>query len=175
MIQLYLRFLCCTSAFLSLNTILSLFSHFCSHPLFCSFFLVCGFSPPFPLCSPLVAFLFLFCILSSLEWDRYCLCYPLFLCPSTLPLALVLFLASSPRFIVCSPHVHSMVKPCSSVLKCSCSKYTVGVMLTLHLCSSMRVCCCNFFASESCGLLQDVYCFPLTNFYSALNVISVSE
>lgn len=65
--------------------------------------------------------------------------------------------------ILCSPHVLSVAKPCSLVFKCFCSKYTVGVLLSLHLYSSMRVCCCNFFASQSCDLLQEAYCFSLTD------------
>lgn len=168
MIQLYLRFLCCTSAFLSLNT-LSLFSHSCSHPLLCFFSGVC-FSPPLPL-QP-------FCFFLSSLLPRMGRILPLlhcFIVSFPLPLVLIFFIASSWRFTICSPNVLSMAKPCSLVFRCFCSEYTVGVLLTLHVYSSMRVGCCNFFASQSCGLLQDAYCFSLTGFYSALNVISVSE
>lgn len=170
MIQLYLRFLCCTSAFLSLN-ILSLF--FLSLFLFSSPLLLFFFWCMFFSSTSFVAFLFLFVF--SLECEGYCLCYIVFLCPSPLPLLLVFLIASSWRFAICSPNVLSMVRPCSLVFKCFCSKHTVGVLLTLQGYSSMRVCCCNFFASQSYVLLQDAYCFSLTDFYSALTVIGVSE
>lgn len=114
---------------------------------------------------------FCFCLLPSLEWGGDCLCYTVFLWTSPLPLALVFFVASSRRSTVCSPNVLSVLKPYSLVFK-----YTVGVWLTLHLYSSMNIHrCCNFFASQSCGLLRDAYCFSLRDFYPALKVISVSE
>lgn len=52
-------------------------------------------------------------------------------------------------------------------------QHTVGILSVLHLYSSMRVCCCTFFASQAAVCSRTLTVSHL-NFYSALNVNTVS-
>lgn len=173
MIQLYLRFLCCTSAFLSLNTLLLLFSHSCSHLLFYSFF--------FPGYVFLFHFLFLLRFHYVIPFWPFCFFLSSFLCGMgrilpqlhcfVVPFPTALSSCFLGEIIEDSVFVHLMYLAWWS--------FALTPVVNIHLefcwlciCIHQWV-CCNFFASQHCGLLQD--CLFLTGFYSALNVISVSE
>lgn len=169
-IQLYLWFLlCCSKEFPSLNTLLALLS--CSYPL-CSPLSV--YTSPFVcLCSALVACFLLSSPLPSMKRISPLL---LFVFSCVLPHSpyLFLFVASSLRSSLCPANtLHGEAIHALWSLNVPVIQYIVGVLSILHLYSSMKVCCSDFFASQSHGLLQNTYCFSLRNFCSALNVNSV--